>query len=64
MPSDHEGAINEKRQILDDPIPSLIILEPAPLIGVEVEIHVLDMQVFAEQSRQLRLSPEGIVPDD
>lgn len=64
VPGHHESAINEKWQILDNPISGLIILEPAPLIRVEVEIHVLDLQVFAEKSGELRLSPEGVVPDD
>lgn len=59
---DHKGAVSEVGQVSEGPIFGLGFLVPAPLVGREEAVLVVDVQHLAEEAGDLRLRADGIVP--
>jgi hypothetical protein len=61
---DCEVSVNEEGQILDDPVLSFSLFVEFPLVGVKQQIYIIEMEIFAQESADLSLSPEGIIAND
>jgi hypothetical protein len=63
LPRDHEAAVLEEGQPLDDPVLRLRPLELLPLLRREETVPVGQPQVLAQQTAHLRLRTDTEVPD-